>query len=178
MRLSRVSGRLASAIHSVYSRLQLGLKAAKAAEAFLLALRALVNSDGTSISGFGALTTLFLAEIGLVYWPLSMKAVACLRKPSSSLLEGMSLMEVMRPREPMPPSWMTLASRRTAPISSPQKPKLQCSLKADMLPRMTPLYSKKGRLHLMVSTTLGQALWISSRMWMRMGWAKGLAFAM
>jgi hypothetical protein len=43
MRLSRVSGRLASAIHSVYSRLQLWLKAAKTAAAFLFFLSAAVS---------------------------------------------------------------------------------------------------------------------------------------
>ena len=76
MRLSRVSSRLASAIHSMYSRLQLGLKAANAAEAFLFALSALLNSAGASGAGAGAFTTLWRADIGLVYWPFSMNATA------------------------------------------------------------------------------------------------------
>src|SRR5271170_1513126 len=66
IRLSRVSGRFASAIHSTYSRLQLGLKAAKAAEAFLSFFRAVANSVGVSGAAFGALTTLFRAAMGLV----------------------------------------------------------------------------------------------------------------
>jgi hypothetical protein len=53
MRLSRVSARLAPATHSMYSFLQLGLKAANAADAFLLALSALVNSEGASTAGAG-----------------------------------------------------------------------------------------------------------------------------
>src|SRR5882762_11557713 len=69
MRLSRVSGRLASAIHSMYSRLQLGLKAAKTLAACLLDLRAWVSSAGVSSSALGALTTLLRAAITLVWLP-------------------------------------------------------------------------------------------------------------
>src|ERR1700744_3700772 len=109
MRLSRVSGRLASAIHSMYSRLQLGLKAAKTLEAALLDLRAEASSGGVSSAGLAARAMVcFLslrAAMGLVYSPLSMKAAACLKRARSCLLEGRSLGLVMRPTEPMGPSW-------------------------------------------------------------------------
>src|ERR1700728_2709892 len=101
MRLSRVSGRFASAIHSTYSRLQLGLKAAKTDDACLFFFKAAVNSGGASIDGFCGFTTLRLAAIGLVYWPLSTKAAAWRIHPSIRLSEGRSFKLVMRPRAPI-----------------------------------------------------------------------------
>src|SRR5882762_10434164 len=115
--LSRVFGRLASAIHSMYSRLQLGLKAAKTAAAFLLALSACVSSAGVSSEGAGVLTTLLRAAMGLVYSPRSMKPAARRSRSSICLLEGRSFTLAMRPSEPMPPSCTMLASCRRAPIS-------------------------------------------------------------
>src|SRR5579863_1678013 len=177
MRLSRVSGRLASAIHSTYSFLQLGLKSAKTAAAFLLAFSAFANSGVGFAGGAGAFTTFCRAAIGLVYSPLSMNATACFNTPSISFFGGRSATLVKRPSEPIAPGFRRSIARRTAEISSPQNPQLQCSLNADMLPTIAPLYSKKGRLHFMVSTTVGQALCTNSRISKRIGCAKGLAFA-
>src|ERR1700736_6693075 len=53
MRLSRVSSRLASAIHSMYSRRQLGLKFWNVAAAALFFLRAAARPSGTGSSGLG-----------------------------------------------------------------------------------------------------------------------------
>src|ERR1039458_2149144 len=107
--------------------------------------------------------------MGLVYRPLSMKPTALRRNTSIFLSAGRSSTRVRRPSDPMASGCRTLSSRRIFEISTPQNPKLQCSLKADMLQRMAPLYSKKGRLHLMASTTPGLALCTNSRMCMRIG---------
>ena len=65
IRLSRVSSRFASAIHSTYSFLQLGLRAAKTAEAFLSALSALVNSGGAAVRVLDDHWTAVTADGGL-----------------------------------------------------------------------------------------------------------------
>ena len=51
--------------------MQLELKAAKTAAAFLFFFRAAVSSAGVSTVGFGDFTTLFLAAMGLVYSPVN-----------------------------------------------------------------------------------------------------------
>src|SRR5580698_7782505 len=102
MRFSLVACCLASANHSRYSRRQLGAKFWKVWEALGWDLRASVNSGGIGSWGLGALTTLFLAAMGLVYSPLSMKVLACLSHCSNCFLLGRSSREAILPREPMP----------------------------------------------------------------------------
>src|SRR3954471_6003039 len=70
-RCSRVSGRLASVIHSMYSRRQLGLKLAQAAAAFLLRCKAAVRSAGSGRGGRGL-------ALGRVAVPESCSATAFL----------------------------------------------------------------------------------------------------
>jgi hypothetical protein len=69
MRLSRVSGRFAPVIHSTYSRLQLGLKAAKPVAAFLFFCSAVENSAGISTGGFFGFTTWRRAAMGHLWLP-------------------------------------------------------------------------------------------------------------
>src|SRR5579885_3214585 len=102
MRLSRVSSRLASAIHSTYSRLQLGLKASKTAAAFLFFLRAAENSGEALGAGLGAFTTLLRAAMMLVCSPLSMRAEDWRIQPSICFSDGRSLTDVILPRLPIP----------------------------------------------------------------------------
>src|SRR5580704_15560175 len=75
MRFSRVSARLASTIHSIYSRRQLGLKAENVAAAFLFLLRARLKSGGV-LRALAGLTVRGRAATGLLSWPLSMRAAA------------------------------------------------------------------------------------------------------
>src|SRR5438445_11222296 len=53
IRFTRVSSRLASVIHSTYSRLQLGLNAANVAAALLFFFNAAERSSGVAGVGFG-----------------------------------------------------------------------------------------------------------------------------
>src|ERR1700678_4276789 len=63
-------------------------------------------------------------------------------------------------------------------ISGPHTPMAQCCFYAAMWPRTTPRTTKNGMLHLIASSISGQALCTSSRMCVRIGCAKGCAFAM
>jgi hypothetical protein len=94
----------------------------------------------------------------------SLSAIALRRYVFSYVSDGRSLTDVSLPNWPMSSSEL---SPNTSLYS--QKRKLPCCLEAAMIHVVTPRWLKNGMLPLILSSTSGQALWISARRCSRIG---------
>ena len=178
MRRSRVFGRLASAIQSTYSRLQLGLNTSNTLLATQFFFNAAISSGGVSTASLGAFTTRRETAITVSPCPSSINAAARFKYVDNFLSAGRFFTLAIHPSDPIPPSCSTPSSRRTFPISAPQNPKLQCSLNADTLHNIVPPWRKNGRLHFISSSTSGHAWCIRARRCVNTDCANGADFAM
>jgi len=112
--------------------LALGEKASKAFCAVLLALSPRLKYVGGGSGFLGGPFT------GFALIPASLSFIAALMYPESTVREGRSLTEVIRPRWPADASALACRPGIREPF---QKPNAQCSLKAAMPHIIAPLYS-------------------------------------
>src|SRR5215213_7073097 len=167
-RLSRVGSVFASVIHSTYSFLQEYGKFSNVVFAALFFESAFFRTSGTTSSFFGG------AGFFATLIPFSFSSIAWRIRPSITLSDGRSFSEVILPKLPIAVLFFGNASVSIKDCF--QNPKVQCCLNAAN-PHSSPLYSKLGMLHLSVSVTSGQPLWISSLKWFITGRANSADFS-